>query len=433
MPSRSLLALALAFHSRAALGRVWNYETDFGAVADDPTDATTLKNGQAMNVSLGHLRPGDELLVPNKTFHIMGGIVAANLTSVVLRIDGTLAYAKTVHAWPRRAGGDVFDCMTLRGSSNLTITSSGVGTLDGNGAVWWGLPGIGYLVRQENRPKLLTLDGSSRVLVERVRLINSPYWTFWAPDSDGLEVRHVTIDARRTRADEHTVIDLTAFNTDGFDVTGRNVWIHDCQVWNQDDTVCVKGNSENMVFERINASGVGLTIGSIGPETVRNITFREIRMHHTYKGIYLKFNGGANDKPGLISDVLYEDITMEQPEQWPIWIGPAQQADSVDLCRANPCSLCWPQDPFAKCESPANGTFANITLRRVTVLDPKTSPGVLLAPAGNHAKNITFDGVRVINGTTGRGVHGGAYFKCENFEGVATGGTTPVPPCFKSQ
>ena len=29
------------------------------------------------------------------------------------------------------------------------------------------------------------------------------------------------------------VIDMTAFNTDGFDVSGMNVWIHDCQIWNQ--------------------------------------------------------------------------------------------------------------------------------------------------------------------------------------------------------
>ena len=33
--------------------------------------------------------------------------------------------------------------------------------------------------------------------------------------------------------DDHNIIDMTAFNTDGFDVSGRNVWIHDCTIWNQ--------------------------------------------------------------------------------------------------------------------------------------------------------------------------------------------------------
>ena len=46
--------------------------------------------------------------------------------------------------------------------------------------------------------------------------------------------------ARRTEQDHHNIIDLTAFNTDGFDVSGRNVWIHDCSVWAQDDCIAVK-------------------------------------------------------------------------------------------------------------------------------------------------------------------------------------------------
>ena len=58
----------------------------------------------------------------------------------------------------------------------------------------------------------------------------------------------------------------------------------------QDDCIAVKaasGNaaSENMLFERINASGVGMTIGSIGCSVVNNITFRDVYMHHTFKGM----------------------------------------------------------------------------------------------------------------------------------------------------
>ena len=86
------------------------------------------------------------------------------------------------------------------------------------------------------------------------------------------------MDARRTKLDYHDLYDMTAFNTDGFDVAGQDVHIHDCDIWNDDDCIAVKemnGNginakcSENMLFERINASGVGLTIGSIGPSESR--------------------------------------------------------------------------------------------------------------------------------------------------------------------
>jgi len=66
------------------------------------------------------------------------------------------------------------------------------------------------------------------------------------------------------------------------------------------------------LIERVNASGLGLTIGSIGGSVVKNITFRDCYMHHTYKGIYLKFRD--SETPGYIEDILYENILMDEPE-----------------------------------------------------------------------------------------------------------------------
>ena len=126
---------------------------------------------------------------------------------------------------------------------------------------------------------------------------------------------------------------LGAFNTDGFDISGRDVHIHDCYIWNQDDCIAVKGLdgrginskcSENMLFERLTASGLGLTIGSISASPdhtcVRNITFRDNIMPNTYKGIYLKSRPSVGTAE--ISNVLYQNITIIEPEQWGIWIGP---------------------------------------------------------------------------------------------------------------
>ena len=242
-----------------------------------------------------------------------------------------------------------------------------------------------------------------------------------------LEVRHVDISARRTDHDGHDIIDLSAFNTDGFDVTGDYVWIHDCTVWNQDDCVCAKDGSTNMLFERINASGVGLTIGSIGGSTNKNITFRDIYMHNTYKGIYMKFRD--MDNGGTVEDVLYENIVIDNPEQWPIWIGPAQQSDSSNLCAAHPCSLCWPKLPskWAPCYS-ASGRYINITLRNITVNNAKKNPGVLFGNSSTPMENLVFENVVFNNPTKGKE----QYFKCAGVgNAVATGNTNPVPSCFK--
>jgi polygalacturonase len=39
---------------------------------------------------------------------------------------------------------------------------------------------------------------------------------------------------------KHGAVELQAFNTDGFDVSGRNVHIHDVRIWNDDDCIAVK-------------------------------------------------------------------------------------------------------------------------------------------------------------------------------------------------
>ena len=186
-----------------------------------------------------------------------------------------------------------------------------------------------------------------------------------------------------------------------------------------------------MLFERITASGIGLTIGSIGNSNVNNITFRDCYMHHTSKGIYMKFRGGNTG--GRISNVLYENIYMDAPEQFAIWIGPAQQSDSSILCAAHPCSICWPQleDLGAVCNMPENFIYENITLRNITIVDPQFSygQGMVLGNPATPMQNIVFDGVRVLNAANSDVER---YHTCEGVTGgIALGDTHPVPPCFK--
>ena len=98
------------------------------------------------------------------------------------------------------------------------------------------------------------------------------YWTTLFENIENLEIRYSKIDVRRSPVDWHDLYNIADFNTDGFDVSGKNVWIHHVDIWNDDDTIVVKGRSgkdtipcsENMLFEHVKASGVGLTIGSIG-------------------------------------------------------------------------------------------------------------------------------------------------------------------------
>ena len=414
-----------------------NFET-IGGIAEDMSEDVAWMNGNLLNDTLAVLKPGDTFIVPNKTFKLMGGIEARGLRSIVFQIDGTLLFSDDIKNWPRQPNNDVLECIHFYNIQNVTFTSQLLGTLNGQGQRWWGIPGIGYLIRGENRPRLFNVEDSKDILVENLLFKDSPYWTFWVHGVDGLEVRNCEISARRTDHDDHNIIDITAFNTDGFDVSGRNVWIHDCKVWDQDDCIAVKGNSENMLFERIEASGIGVTIGSIGCSIVNNITFRDIHMHHTWKGIYMKFRGCVNETGAKISNVLYENVYMDKPEQFAIWIGPAQQSDTSRPCAAHPCSICWPQladvlPGVATCDGQSNSKYENITLRNITIVDPQFSygQGVILAAEDTPMENILFDSVKVVNA---KGEDYSKYNSCKGvLTGIAIGDTDPVPPCFKDQ
>lgn len=123
------------------------------------------------------------------------------------------------------------------------------------------------------------------------------------------------------------------------------MYIHDCVIWNQDDCISVKDGSQDMLFERITCSGLGLVIGSIGSSMVKNITFRHSYMPNTVKGIYMKtrWNDAAPiGEAASISDIYYYNITIDNPEQYGIWIGPAQQT-------GQPCSLLWTKAKQATC------------------------------------------------------------------------------------
>ena len=153
-------------------------------------------------------------------------------------------------------------------------------------------------------------------------------------------------------------------NTDGIDPSGSDVHVHHCAIVNDDDSIAVKpmhgGSSvngiecsQNMLFEHLVLTGVGASIGSVPPHTghncVRNITFRNITMPGTTKGIYIKSNPscGLDDgqsKTAEITNILYEDFQILHPSWWAIWIGPQQQHEPKTAL-GQKCALDWPISP----------------------------------------------------------------------------------------
>jgi len=437
--------LAALLGLQATLGSIIDWEHS-GAVPEN--QAAAKNNTELLNAALAGLSPGDSLLISNKTFWVAGGVRAVGLSNVTLQLDGTLKFIPGRKGWPTQdtcsqnplqpSHGKVCvqEAFFLANVTGLTLTSNGTGTMLGSGKSWWGY--VNYLRYGENRPRLISIVNATDVLVEQWHFIESAYWTFTALDVARLEIRHCAIDNRITQADSHGVENLDAFNTDGFDVAGRDIYIHHCVVWNQDDCFTIQpldSNgfnaqcTENILVEDVNASGLGLTVGAVRPTVghncVRNVTFRRATMHHTFKGIYIKSQNTADPKAtGEITNILYEDIVMEAPEQVPIWIGPAQEADSYKAC-----SLVWPEVPLSKCPPPPTTMkFENITLRNIRIISPTQSPGVVLGNPTSPMKNVVFQNVVVTD--PGKSPWGDKFYKCEGVDGVADNATVPKPPCF---
>ena len=215
-------------------------------------------------------------------------------------------------------------------------------------------------------------------------------------------------------------MDLQAFNTDGFDVTGQYVHIHHVKIWNDDDCVCVKDNSQHMLFENIEASGLGLVVGSIGNSRVNNITFRNAVLRNTVKGIYMKTRWSDDAPVGLqasISNVLYENITIDKADQFPIWLGPAQQT-------GQPCSLLWPEDSHAECSMSAFDTWSNITLKDITISNPLSYPGAFFSNSSNPIENLVLDNVIVTGAREDR-----SDYLCSGPIGGNVTKSSPIPAC----
>jgi len=154
---------------------------DHGAIPGDDGDA--YGNTKAFNEALGVLQPGDTLKVPPETFNVVGGILATGLRNNTILFDGALSFAVDFDNWPLDSDGKNYqDGFKVTDSIDVVFTSSTTALFDGNGRVWWDKMIAGTLPpnRDDSRPKLVHFDNCADVLIEKLKLVNSPSWNLVA-------------------------------------------------------------------------------------------------------------------------------------------------------------------------------------------------------------------------------------------------------------
>lgn len=188
----------------------------------------------------------------------------------------------------------------IRGAHLQDVAIGGPGMIDGQGIPWWPFARI----KGAQRPRMISLSGCDRVLIEQVTLTNSPMFHIAiGGKSSNVTVRGVTI-----RANPSTDPVNPGHNTDACDVSGQHVLIQDCDVSVGDDNfTCGGGTSDVLITNCTYGYGHGVSIGSHTVGGVSNITVVNCTFNNTEQGIRIKTD---RDRGGFVHDLCYMNLTM---------------------------------------------------------------------------------------------------------------------------
>ena len=299
----------------------------------------------------------------------------------------------------------------------------GNGVIDGAGYPWW-LEVI--LTGKDKRPNLIDISVGKDTLIDGITVKNSPQYHLFLMDHLNLIVQNVVVHVDITSNDSFiSEIPMFPLNTDGIDVSGKNIHLRNVTISNFDDAVAVKAlpmfesnftncTQDVLVENSFIKYGVGMSIGSVTPNVnincIKNVTFRNIVFKDPLKAIYIKANPG-DDGTGIISNILYENIEIYNALWWAIFIGPQQQKQPHKEEKS--CSFFFPLNGTQCIANPCI-TIQDITLRNVNIYDGILSTGILVCSAANPCSNFLFDNVNVYNRSVFPVSNG---YLCENVNG----------------
>ena len=195
-------------------------------------------------------------------------------------------------------------CIYASDAEDVSVT--GQGMIDGQGKRWW----KEWKGMECARPYLICFKRCCHVLLEGVRLVNSPAWTVHPLYCEDVRIHGISI---KNPADSP--------NTDGIDPDGsRNVRISDCLIDVGDDCIAIKAGTEetkqlvpceNIVITNCNMvhGHGGIVIGSEMSGGVRNVAVSNCVFQDTDRGIRLKTR---RRRGGSMERLSFQNIIMDR-------------------------------------------------------------------------------------------------------------------------
>lgn len=254
--------------------------------------------GGTVFVSAGTFLTGPICMESNTTLNISAG-------AKLLFTQDCEAYPVITTRWEGSERPSRTPLIYGKGLENVTITGSG--TLDGQGESWWALHRNKSL--DYPRPRFIGLEECSRVLIEGIKLMNSPSWTVNPVCCENVTIDNISI---KNPADSP--------NTDGINPDScKYVRISNCHVDVGDDCITIKSGTEKS-SKRICCEGVtvtnctlvhghgGVVIGSEMSGGIRNVVISNCVFEGTDRGVRMKTRRGRG---GFVEDVRISNLVMK--------------------------------------------------------------------------------------------------------------------------
>ena len=87
---------------------------------------------------------------------------------------------------------------------------------------------INLFTIDEQRPRLFHIHNGSGITIENIYFKDSPYWTVFLEDVSDVYIHHCNV----TNVNTPDGLPYQGFHTDGFDIAGINVYMHDVEIIN---------------------------------------------------------------------------------------------------------------------------------------------------------------------------------------------------------
>lgn len=265
------------------------------------------------------------------------------------------------------------------------IAITGKGTIDGQGSPWW----KNAKTEGIKRPRMIAFKDCERVLIEQVKLLNSPMFHIAI---GGGRTSNVTVSGVIVRAPSSKDPVNPSHNTDACDVSGSKILIKDCDISvGDDDYTCGGGTSDVLITNCKYGEGHGVSIGSYTNKGVRNITVENCTFTNTESGIRIKTD---RDRGGVVENITYRNLTMTNVG-FPILIYESYEARGVfrnlgnvtpEIAATYPSAAITDKTPFYK-----NITFQNIT----ATAESGRRAGLIWGLPESAISNVTLENVSI--------------------------------------